>query len=182
MSKERRERETKQKNLVSRSKVSTFVPDPPSRSSKKTPPSTFYPNGLQIELPSKMAPWSFRKKKGHGADAVAEGEAQPGSTSANEASDKGSVKPPAIARAPSSSRHKHKPHDLVKLSRPPVSFLFALFLNQLYINLILLVPRQVGIYIIRTRFLPQDNPAAQLTGERGEEEVSSFFRGRPRGG
>lgn len=73
-------------------------------------------------------------------------------------------------------------HDLVKLSRPPVSFLFALFLNQLYINLILLVPRQVGIYIIRTRFLPQDNPAAQLTGERGEEEVSSFFRGRPRGG
>ena len=129
-----------------------------------------------------MAPWSFRKKKGHGADAVAEGEAKPGSTSANEASDKGSVKPPAIARAPSSSRHKHKPHDLVKLSRPPVSFLFALFLNQLYINLILLVPRQVGIYIIRTRFLPQDDPAAQLTGERGEEEVSSFFRGRPRGG
>ena len=129
-----------------------------------------------------MAPWSSRKKKGHDADAVAEGEAKPGSTNAKEASDEGSVKPPAIARAPSASRHKPSPHHPVKLSRPPLPFLFALFLNQLYINLIVLVPRQVGIYIIRTRFLPQDDPAAQLTGERGDEEFFRAFFEDDRGG
>ena len=61
----------------------------------------FLTQGLQISsCPAKMAALALRKKEGHGADAVAEGEAKPGSTSANEASDKGSVKPPALRGLP----------------------------------------------------------------------------------
>ena len=124
-----------------------------------------------------MAPWSSRKREGNDADAVAERGVKLGSsTNAKDASNDCQAKPPpattaTIARATSSSAGKGKHHHdpVVKLSRPPMPFLFALFLNQLYINLIVLVPRQVGIYIIRTRFLPQNDPAAQLTGKREEE-------------
>ena len=110
-----------------------------------------------------MAPWSSKRKEGNGTDAVTAGEAKPGSSAKEASGEREAGEPPAaLARAPSTKRG---PHDPVKLSRPSLPFLFALFLNQLYINLIVLVPRQVGIYIIRTRFLPQDDPAAQLTGE-----------------
>ena len=91
-----------------------------------------------------------------GVTAAASSEAKPSSALARDAN----------APKKTQDQHQHHPHHpVVKLSRPPLPFLFALFLNQFYINLIVLVPRQVGIYIIRQRFLPQDDPAAQLTGE-----------------
>ena len=94
-------------------------------------------------------------------------EAKPGKSgsssngAAKEAEGAIDAKPSSALAAPK----RQGEHHVVKLSRPPLPFLFALFLNQFYINLIVLVPRQVGIYIIRQRFLPQDDPAAQLTGE-----------------
>lgn len=124
-----------------------------------------------------MAPWSSKKagqgQISHDGTAAAVNSAS-SSSNGKEAKDEFESSKPssaAVNRSTSCSPKKrkkqeqHHPDVPVKLSRPPLSFLFAIFLNQFYINLIVLVPRQVGIYIIRQRFLPQDDPAAQMTGE-----------------
>ena len=104
-----------------------------------------------------MAPWSSKKAvKGreHSSNAAA-GAATGKSRNGNgeEAKGKLETKPAASTAVASKKEHDpNRPHVPVKLSRPSLPFLFALFLNQFYINLIVLVPRQVGIYIIQQRF------------------------------